>query len=119
MFRSNKHITAQVIDDISGRTLAAASTTEADLRSGATGNRDAATNVGRLVAEKGRSLTARDVSEVTGLPVVATVEVSARVARTIDAGLLPSRITRLHELAQLDTLVTTPTSSFRPHPEAR
>ena len=30
VFRSNKHITAQVIDDITGRTLAAASSTEAD-----------------------------------------------------------------------------------------
>ena len=61
-----------------------------------------------LVAEEGRSLTARDVSEVTGLPVVATVQATARVARTIDAGLLPSRVTRLHELDQLRTLVTNP-----------
>lgn len=61
-----------------------------------------------LVAEEGRSLTARDVSEVTDLPVVATVEATSRVARTIDAGLLPSRISRLHELRQLDTLATAP-----------
>ena len=61
-----------------------------------------------LVAEEGRSLTARDVSEVTDLPVVATVEATQRVARTIDAGLLPSRISRLHELRQLDTLATAP-----------
>ena len=61
-----------------------------------------------LVAEEGRSLTARDVAEVTGLPVVATVDATPRVARTIDAGLLPSRITRLRELSQLRTLVTNP-----------
>ena len=55
VFRSNRHITAQVIDDVAGRTLAAASTVEADLRSGPTGNKDAATKVGRLVAERARS----------------------------------------------------------------
>ena len=55
VFRSNKHITAQVIDDRSGRTLAAASTTEPDLRDGATGNKDAATKVGQLVAERAKA----------------------------------------------------------------
>ena len=55
VFRSNRHITAQVIDDTAGRTLAAASTVEADLRSRPTGNKDAATRVGRLVAERARS----------------------------------------------------------------
>src|SRR3954454_19913636 len=55
VFRSNKHITAQVIDDRSGRTLAAASTTEPDLRTGATGNKDAATKVGQLVAERAKA----------------------------------------------------------------
>jgi large subunit ribosomal protein L18 len=55
VFRSNKHITAQVIDDITGRTLAAASSTEADLRSGATGNATAAATVGRLVAERAKA----------------------------------------------------------------
>jgi large subunit ribosomal protein L18 len=56
VFRSNKHITAQVIDDVSGRTLAAAASTEADLRgAGATGNRSTAASVGRLVAERAKA----------------------------------------------------------------
>ena len=55
VFRSNKHVTAQVIDDVTGRTLAAASTVEGDLRSGPTGNKDAATTVGRLVAERAKA----------------------------------------------------------------
>jgi large subunit ribosomal protein L18 len=53
--RSNRHIVAQVIDDAAGRTLAAASTVEADLRSAATGNKEAAAKIGRLVAERARA----------------------------------------------------------------
>jgi large subunit ribosomal protein L18 len=56
VFRSNKHITAQVIDDRSGRTVAAASSVEKDLRQGGgTGNKAAATTVGRLVAERAKA----------------------------------------------------------------
>jgi large subunit ribosomal protein L18 len=57
VFRSNKHITAQVIDDRSGSTLASASTVEKDLRGGSagTGNKAAATTVGRLVAERAKA----------------------------------------------------------------
>jgi large subunit ribosomal protein L18 len=56
VFRSNKHITAQVIDDRAGRTVAAASTVERDLRQvGATGNKTAASTVGRLVAERAKA----------------------------------------------------------------
>jgi large subunit ribosomal protein L18 len=58
VFRSNKHISAQVIDDYRGHTLASASTHEAELRtggSGGTGNKDAASSVGRLVAERAKA----------------------------------------------------------------
>jgi large subunit ribosomal protein L18 len=55
VFRSNKHIAAQVIDDRSGRTIAAASTTEAGLRDSATGNKAAAAEVGKLVAERAKA----------------------------------------------------------------
>jgi large subunit ribosomal protein L18 len=55
VFRSNKHISAQLIDDEGGRTLAAASTVEAALRSSATGNKTAAAAVGRLIAERGKA----------------------------------------------------------------
>jgi large subunit ribosomal protein L18 len=53
VFRSNRHIVAQVIDDRTGRTVAAASSVEPDVRSaGPTGNAASASTVGRLVAER-------------------------------------------------------------------
>jgi large subunit ribosomal protein L18 len=55
VFRSNKHISAQVIDDRTGRTLAAAATTEPDLRGSATGNKAAAAKVGQLVATRAKA----------------------------------------------------------------
>jgi large subunit ribosomal protein L18 len=56
VFRSNKHISAQVIDDRTGRTLAAASSVEGDLRrAGGTGNKEAASAVGHLVAERAKA----------------------------------------------------------------
>jgi large subunit ribosomal protein L18 len=55
VFRSNKHMQAQVIDDRTGVTLASASTLETDLRSGSTGSKEAAASVGRLVAERARA----------------------------------------------------------------
>jgi large subunit ribosomal protein L18 len=55
VFRSNNHIYAQVIDDVAGRTLAAASTADTTIKGGATGNIDAATKVGTLVAERAKT----------------------------------------------------------------
>ncbi len=60
VFRSNRHIVAQVIDDTSGRTLAAASSHEAALRAGSS-NLGGAAKVGALVAERA---TAAGVSKV-------------------------------------------------------
>jgi large subunit ribosomal protein L18 len=54
VFRSNRHIVAQVIDDVAGRTLAAASSVESGLRTGPTGNVAAATKVGELVAQRAK-----------------------------------------------------------------
>ena len=55
VFRSDKNIYAQIIDDTTGRTLAAASTLEKDVRGSVKngGNADAAVAVGKLIAERG------------------------------------------------------------------
>jgi large subunit ribosomal protein L18 len=54
VFRSSKHIYAQVIDDVKGETLASASTMEKSVRDGGKTGADiaAATAVGKLVAER-------------------------------------------------------------------
>ena len=55
VFRSNKHITAQIIDDRAGTTLAAASSTEAAMRATAHGNISEAKQVGALLGERAKA----------------------------------------------------------------
>ena len=52
VFRSLNHIYAQVIDDVNGKTLASASTTEKDLKGKTGGNIEAAQKVGKSIAER-------------------------------------------------------------------
>ncbi|PTQ08173.1 50S ribosomal protein L18 [Sphingomonas oleivorans] len=60
--RSGRHIYAQVIDDTQGRTLAAASTLDKDVRDAGSGaNVDAAVSVGKRLAERA---TAAGVTKV-------------------------------------------------------
>jgi large subunit ribosomal protein L18 len=63
VFRSSKHIYAQVIDDKKGETLVSASSLEKDMRGSAkTGaNIDAAKAVGKLVAERATAAGVKDV----------------------------------------------------------
>ena len=89
VFRSNRHMVAQVIDDESGRTLAAASSVEKDLRSvnaGNTGNKAGAAAVGRLVAERSKAAgVSRVVFDRGGFRYHGRVAALAYAAR--DAGL--------------------------------
>ena len=56
VYRSNRHLTVQVIDDDMGRTLAAASTIEPDQRAaGSGGSVEAATRLGILIADRAKA----------------------------------------------------------------
>lgn len=52
VFRSNKHIYAQLIDDLNGVTLASASTQDKELSLDSTSNVEAAGKVGELIAKR-------------------------------------------------------------------
>ena len=55
VYRSGKHIYAQLIDDVQAVTIASASTAEKDLRSESGANVEAARKVGQLVAERAKA----------------------------------------------------------------
>jgi large subunit ribosomal protein L18 len=63
VYRSEKHIYAQIIDDVNGRTIVAASTVEKVLREKLqkTWNVDAAKEVGKLIAERAIAKGIKDV----------------------------------------------------------
>lgn len=54
VFRSHKHVYAQVIDDVAGRTLVSASSQEKEVGEGIkySGNKDAAKAVGKTIAQR-------------------------------------------------------------------
>ena len=60
VFRSSKHIYAQIIDDVAGVTLVSASSMEKDF-SGYGGNKEAAKKVGQLI---GKRAMEKGISEV-------------------------------------------------------
>ena len=55
VYRTPRHIYAQIIAPQGDQVLASASTLDKDLRGGATGNVDAATRVGQLIAERAKA----------------------------------------------------------------
>jgi large subunit ribosomal protein L18 len=59
--RSARHISAQVIDDTQGRTLASASTMETMLRAATSDKSDKAKQVGGLIAERAKAVGVENV----------------------------------------------------------
>ncbi len=86
VFRSLNHIYAQVIDDASGRTLAAASTAEKELRGSKATKSEEAAKVGALVAQRAKAAgVERVVFDRAGFRYHGRIKSLADAAR--DAGL--------------------------------
>jgi large subunit ribosomal protein L18 len=84
--RTPRHIYAQVIAPDGGQVLASASTLDKSLRSGKTGNSDAAASVGNLIAERAKSAGVTRVSfDRSGFKYHGRVKALADAAR--EAGL--------------------------------
>lgn len=82
VFRSNKHIYAQIIDDVEGRTLVSASTAERALggAGAASGNKAAAAKVGKALAERAQQAGITEVGFDRGV-----YKYHGRVAALADA----------------------------------
>jgi len=61
VYRSGKHIYAQLIDDINGSTLVSASTLDKELELSSTKNKEAAKAVGQLIAKRALE---KDIEEI-------------------------------------------------------
>ncbi len=88
VFRSSKHIYAQIVDDQAGRTLAQASTVDPEVKAEVKygGNKAAATIVGRMVADRARKAGVEKVCfDRRGYKYHGRVEALATAAR--EAGL--------------------------------
>jgi large subunit ribosomal protein L18 len=88
IFRTPRHIYAQIIAPEGGRTLAAASTVEKEVRERlkTTGNRDAAAEIGRLIAERAKAAGVERVAfDRSGFKYHGRVQALADAAR--EAGL--------------------------------
>ena len=86
VFRSAQHIYAQVISADGSKVLANASTLDKELRDGATGNIDAATKVGQLVATRAKAAGVSQVAfDRSGFKYHGRVKALADAAR--EAGL--------------------------------
>jgi large subunit ribosomal protein L18 len=84
--RTPRHIYAQIIDETGAKVLASASTVEKDLKSGSTGNSDAADKVGKLIAERAKSAGVTKVAfDRSGFKYHGRVKALAEAAR--EAGL--------------------------------
>ncbi len=84
VFRSSRHIYAQIIDDSEGKTLVAASSLEKGINNG--GNREGAAAVGKLLAERAAEKQLSNLAFDRGsYPYHGRVQALAEAAR--DAGL--------------------------------
>lgn len=83
VYKSLNHIYAQVIDDLRGVTLIAASTAEKDLNLKATGNASAAAKVGELLAQRAKGKgVAKVVFDRSGFKFHGRIKALADAART-------------------------------------